>query len=164
MPLPAGYSAFMSGFPTGIVVLTCIDGYGKPCGLTCSSLISVTLSPPTLLLSVHVRSPTLRAIHELGALAVNLLHARAREAAEVFSTPQADRFAMVSWLPRGRRGLPWLSDDACGWAECTVADVRTVSDHALVMGEVVDVHYTADLPLLYGMRRYSAWQAMPPSE
>jgi flavin reductase (DIM6/NTAB) family NADH-FMN oxidoreductase RutF len=148
----------MSGFPTGVVVVTSVDSGGQPCGLTCSSLISVTLTPPTLLVSVHLHSPTLEAIRGLGAFGVNLLHARARPAAEVFATPRADRFGVVRWRPRGRHGLPWLDADTCGFAECVLSEARTVGDHALVVGRVADVQYAPDVPLLYGLRQFSIWQ------
>jgi len=161
--LTDGCRTFMSGFPTGVVVVTSVDGAGDPCGLTCSSLISVTLSPPTLLVSVHTRSRTLTAIRELGAFGVNLLHSRARGAAEVFASPAPDRFRAVRWQPRGKNSLPWLLDDTSGWAECAVSDIRVVGDHALVFGEVADITYTADVPLLYGLRQFSVWQPLRPT-
>ncbi|GIJ27288.1 monooxygenase [Micromonospora qiuiae] len=157
-----GCRTFMGGFPTGVVVVTSVDGQGEPWGLTCSSLLSVTLDPPTLLVSVKVGSRTLAAIEERGAFAVNLLHARGRGAAEVFAAGQPDRFRRVRWQPRGDEGLPWLVDDACGFAACALADVRVVGDHALVVGRVTDVQYTADTPLLYGLRQYSMWQPSTP--
>lgn len=149
---------FMSGFPTGVAIVSSVDPSGRPCGLTCSSLVSVTLSPPTLLVSVHLRSGTLAAIRRCGGFGVNLLPARAREVAELFASGRPDRFRTVSWRPRGRLGLPWLHDDCCGWAECLVRNVFLVGDHALVVGEVVDVQSTPEVPLLYGFREFSAWR------
>lgn len=156
--LTDGCRTFMSGFPTGVAVVTSVDLDGDPCGLTCSSLISVTLDPPTLLVSVHVRSRTLDAIRRLGAFGVNLLHARGRYAAEVFASPHPDRFGVVAWKPHGRKGLPWLVDDTFGFTECVLSDMRTVGDHALVVGQVADVQYATDVPLLYGLRQFSIWQ------
>ncbi|MFI7025203.1 flavin reductase family protein [Micromonospora sp. NPDC049900] len=156
--LADGCRTFMSGFPTGVAVVTSVDGEGAPWGLTCSSLMSVTLEPPTLLVSLKVGSRTLAAIEDRGRFAVNLLHARGQRAAEVFATGQADRFHQVVWQPRGDDRLPWLVEDACGFAACALSDVRVVGDHALVVGQVSDVQYTADTPLLYGLRQYSRWQ------
>jgi flavin reductase (NADH) len=160
--LADGCRTFMGGFPTGVVVVTTVDSSGVPHGLTCSSLISVTLTPPTLLVSVHLRSTTLRAIREHGAFGVNLLHARGQGAAEVFARPAANRFRSVRWQPRGPWQLPWLPDDTCGFAECVLNDVRTVGDHALVCGQVADVRYSVDNPLLYGLRQFAAWQQTTP--
>jgi flavin reductase (DIM6/NTAB) family NADH-FMN oxidoreductase RutF len=161
--LADGCRTFMGGFPTGVVVVTTVDSEGTPWGLTCSSLISVTLTPPTLLISVHLRSGTLRAIEDNGAFAVNLLHARGRAAAEVFASGRPDRFGAVRWQPRGGRRLPWLLEDTCGFAECVLRDVRPIGDHALVCGEIEDIQYSVDTPLLYGLRQFSAWQPMRPT-
>lgn len=147
----------MSGFPSGVAVVTSTAD-GEPFGLTCSSLTSVTLEPPTLLVCIGTRSRTLDAISGLGAFGVNLLHARAQRAAEVFAAPSRDRFAAVCWEPRGPDGLPLLTEDSFGFARCELTELRTVGDHALVVGRVTEVIYTPDTPLLYGLRSFAAWR------
>jgi flavin reductase (NADH) len=153
------YCAVMSAFPTGVVVVTTVGQDGRPRGLTCSSLCSVTLRPPTLLVCLHTRSGTLEALQARGRFAVNLLHARGREAAEVFSSLVPDRFARVGWRPSQRTGLPWLVDDAFAFAECRTTRTSVVGDHAVVLGEVTEVAQTADVPLLYGLRQFSTWHS-----
>lgn len=159
--LSADYRCLMSAFPTGVAVITAVDGGGRPHGLTCTSLTSVTLSPPTLLVCLDLRSGTLAATRHSGSFAVNLLHARARSAATVFSTAVADRFAEVSWQPSRWTGQPWLHRDAFAMAECVIVDTCVVGDHAVMYGEVVHVEHTVDVPLLYGMRQFSDWPADP---
>ncbi len=146
----------MSTFPKGVAVLTSIDDNGRPCGMTCSSLASVTLRPPTLLVSLRTGSATLRAVQYHGAFAVNLLHVRGRRAAELFSSAVDDRFGSVRWL-RSWSGLPWLIADAFALAECVVSGASEVGDHMVVFGEVGEMVVAQDTPLLYGMRRFSAW-------
>ncbi|MEV0318210.1 flavin reductase family protein [Streptomyces sp. NPDC050658] len=149
----------MSGFPTGVAVVTGIDEHGGPRGATCSALCSVTMAPPTVLVCLKAGSSTLAAVRERGWFALNLLHARARDAAEVFSSPVDDRFARVRWKRLGHAGLPWLAHDAFAVAECRVSDLTAVSTHTVVFGEVTDAELTDDPPepLLYGLRRFSAW-------
>ncbi|MET9340063.1 MULTISPECIES: flavin reductase family protein [unclassified Nonomuraea] len=149
---------FMSAYPTGVAVVTAISPEGEPCGLTCSSLISVTLSPPTFLVSMNIHSRTLAAALGSGGFGVNLLPARARPVAELFSSLTADRFSSVQWSPYGRLGLPRLEEDLHGWAECLVEQVWTVTDHALVLGRVTEIHSAPETPLLYGFRQYSVWR------
>lgn len=156
------YRGLMSSFPTGVAVVTTLDPDGRPFGLTCTSLASVTLRPPTLLVCIDVRSGTLRAARAHGRFAVNLLHARGRRAAEVFSRPSADRFAQVPWRPAPRTRVPWLAEDAFAIAECALVDATVVGDHAVVIGEVVHVDQTADVPLMYGERRFARWSAETP--
>lgn len=157
---PDGYRRLMSAFPTGVAVVTAVDGAGQPHGLTCTSLTSVTLQPPTLLVCLGESSGTLAAIRQAGHFAVNLLHDRARRAAEVFSTPVPDRFSQVTWRPSMRTGQPLLLADAFAYAECTVVGVSLVGDHAVVLGQVVAIEQsTTDVPLMYGLRQFIRWPA-----
>lgn len=150
------YRTLMGGFPTGVVIVTSTGADGTPRGLTCSSLSSVTLRPPTLQVSLTSSSPVLAAIRENDRFAVNLLHARAGDAAAVFASP-VDRFAAVAWRRTHRLGLPWLHRDAFAIAECLVVRTLEVGDHTMLFGEVTGVDQDDDVPLLYGRRQYSAW-------
>ncbi|GAA4505755.1 MULTISPECIES: flavin reductase family protein [Nonomuraea] len=156
-PLAESCRAFMSAYPTGVAVVTAMSSDGEPCGLTCSSLISVTLTPPTLLVSMNVHSRTLAATVDAGGFGVNLLPARSRPAAELFSSLTADRFSAIRWAPAGPRRLPRLEEDLHGWAECAVEQVLTVGDHAVVLGRVVDIASDPESPLMYGFREYATW-------
>lgn len=152
----ADHRALMSLFPTGVAVITAIDENNAPHGMTCTSLSSVTLNPPTLLVCLNRSSGTLRAVHG-GRFGVNLLHARGRRAAEVFSTAVDDRFGEVRWKHSAVTGMPWLADDAHAFAGCVVRQSTVVGDHAVVLGEVHEIVADHDIPLLYGMRGFSAW-------
>ena len=55
----ADHMALMSSYPTGVAVVTAIDDDGNPHGMTCTSLASVALNPPTLLVSFQRTSGTL---------------------------------------------------------------------------------------------------------
>lgn len=148
----------MSTFCTGVTVITSVARDGRPHGLTCTSLASVTMSPPTLMVCLDVRSGTLAALRESGRFAVNLLHERGRRAAEVFSSAVPDRFDQIPWQ-RAKDGQLWLVDDAFAVAECRVAEAVPVGDHVAVFGEVVAVAQTEETPLLYGMRRFASWES-----
>ena len=124
------YKDLMSAFPTGIAVVTTTDAEGNPRGRTSSALTSVTLEPPTLLVCLRVGSLTLQAVRDHSRFAVNLLDARARHVAEVFSTPVPDRFAQIHW-ERLESGLPWLSRDSFAVAECCITGSETVGDHVI---------------------------------
>jgi flavin reductase (DIM6/NTAB) family NADH-FMN oxidoreductase RutF len=151
------YRTLMSAFPTGVAVVTSLDEDAQPRGATCSSLCSVTLTPPTLLVCLTTSSSTLSAIRNCGGFAVNLLHSRARNTAETFSTPVADRFATVPWKQFGLSGLPWLIRDAFAVAECRTAEMTAVGSHTVVLGRVVSSKSTPEVPLLYGLRQFSRW-------
>ncbi|TMR99138.1 flavin reductase family protein [Nonomuraea basaltis] len=152
------YRALMGSFPTGVAVVTSTGADGFPRGLTCSSLTSVAVSPPTLLICLHTRSSTLEALCRSGRFAVNLLRAEGRRVAELFSRPVDDRFAHVTWAFSEANGQPVLVEDAVAFAGCRVTRSLLVGDHAVVLGEVTDVTRAAGVPLLYGLRRFAAWR------
>jgi flavin reductase (DIM6/NTAB) family NADH-FMN oxidoreductase RutF len=160
--VPAGgvaadaFRELMSSFPTGVAVITSMDAAGNPHGLTCTSLSSVTLAPPTLLACLAVHCGTLTALRASGAFAVNLLHSRAREAALVFASSPT-RFSRIAWRPAELTGAPELTEHTFAVAECRVRDTTVVGDHAIVLGEVLAVAYRSDTPLLYGLRQFATW-------
>jgi flavin reductase (DIM6/NTAB) family NADH-FMN oxidoreductase RutF len=151
----------MSCFPTGVAIVTTATADGALFGMTCSSVLSVTLSPPTLLVSLRTSSPTLGAICEREHFAVNLLKADGVHAAKVFSSPEKSRFSRVGWQESPTLGLPWLVDHALASADCQLSGTYAVGDHTLAFGQVAAIRQTAGRPLLYGQRRYSEF---PPDE
>ncbi|HET9379725.1 MAG TPA: flavin reductase family protein [Streptomyces sp.] len=154
----AAFRDLMSGFPSGVAVVTTLDDDGTPRGMTCTSLCSVGLQPPSLLVCLDNRSGTLRAAVSRGAFAVNLLHTAGRRAAASFSRPGAGRFGDFDWEPVDPHGLPRLVSDAHSTAVCRVLRTVPGGDHTVVLGAVEHV-VTADdpRPLLYGRRQYAAW-------
>jgi flavin reductase (DIM6/NTAB) family NADH-FMN oxidoreductase RutF len=152
---------FMATFPMGVTVVTAFGEDGRPHGMTCSSLCSVTLDPPTLLVCVRRGSPTLAAMHWRQSFAVNLLADQARSTAELFSSPVLRRFEQVRWsADAASAGGPHLTDDAHLVADCRLAGDRLVGTHDVVFGLVTRVTRLREpRPLLYGMRRYASWAA-----
>lgn len=155
---PPDIRVLMSGFPTGVSVITALTPEAVPWGMTCTSLCSVALDPPTLLVCLRQGSPTLQAALDSGRFAVNLLHQGARPIAELFASGAADRFERTPWTAEGGACGPHLVEAAHTIADCRVTDVNEVGDHAVMMGAAVAVtRLSSQWPLLYGMRRYGEW-------
>ena len=144
----------MTRFPSGVAVVTAVCADGRPCGMTCTSLASVCLSPPTLLVCLTSVSRTVAAACERGAFAVNLLRAESTHVADRFAAPGIDRFAGVRWR-RSPAGLPWLAADSTATADCNVSGALQVGDHTVLLGRLGEVSLRSADPLLYGHRRYS---------
>src|SRR5260370_35239820 len=89
----ADFQALMASFPSGVTIVTAHGEDGKPYGMTCSSLCSVALTPPTLLVCMRNGSPTLEAVLVRGAFTVNFLHDRARPPPALFAPGKPDAFA-----------------------------------------------------------------------
>ncbi|MFJ6694617.1 flavin reductase family protein [Streptomyces sp. NPDC091272] len=158
---PSSFRTMMSGFPTGVCVVTAFDGTGAPRGMTCSSVCSVSLEPPTLLVCLRRGSPTLDAVLEAGRFTVNLLHEGAQDTAELFASGNPDRFLMTSWEGEPRTGGPQLVKDAHTVADCDVVLTQRMGDHVTVFGAARRISTgQAQPPLLYGLRQFRAWSAV----
>jgi flavin reductase (NADH) len=151
------FREFMGGFPSGVAVVTTSDTDMTPYGLTCSSLCSVSVCPPTLLVCIDNRSGTLAALLRRGAFAINLLHGRACRTATLFASGDPERFSGVVWGPSPAWGLPYLSEDAHALAECEVRRTLVSSDHTVVLGHVMNIDRRPAPPLLYGLRQFAPW-------
>jgi len=156
----AGFRSLMAGFPTGVAVVTTFGTDNEPRGMTLSSVCSVSVEPPTLLVCVRAGSPTLTAMLLSGEFTVNLLHHRARPAAELFASGSPDRFDRVDWAAPPAIGGPHLVRDAHAMADCRISHQQQVATHVVVFGDVMHVTLQPEeQPLLYGMRQYAAWPA-----
>jgi len=149
----------MATFPTGVAIVTAIAADGQPRGMTCSSLCSVSLRPPILLVCLRCDSPTLAGVLGSGAFAINFLHDQAQPCAALFASGAPDRFDRVRWLADGRAAGPHLTDAAHMIADCSMTGQQQAGDHVVIFGAVHAVRRLSERgPLLYGLRRYAAWR------
>ncbi|MFB6613136.1 flavin reductase family protein [Streptomyces sp. NPDC085524] len=154
------FRTMMSGFPTGVGIITATDDDGAQRGMTCSSVCSVSLDPPVLLVNLRHGSPTLDAVLQSGAFAVNLLHAGGRRAAELFASGNPDRFGLVRWAADEDAAGAHLVQDAHTIADCEVVLTQRMGDHVTVYGEARRIVRRAEQePLLYGLRQFRDWPA-----
>ncbi|MFE4373649.1 flavin reductase family protein [Streptomyces sp. NPDC056835] len=157
---PGDFRELMAGYPTGVAVVTAFDAARRPWGMTCSSLCSVTLRPPTLLVCVRSASPTLDAVLDGERFSVNLLGEAGRPVAELFASGAPDRFDRVRWQDPPGCGGPHLPGVAHAVADCRVVRAEPVAGHTVVFGEVErSVTREAPRPLMYGLRGYALWPA-----
>lgn len=159
MSEPTSFRSVMATFPTGVGIVTTLDRDGRPRGMTCTSVCSVTLVPPILLVSLRCGSPTLAAILRRRTFAVNLLRCSAQATAELFASGFPDRFDRVRWYCEPGFGGPELPDDAHAAVHCQVMSRQRVKDHVVIFGTVLSVWEPMGIvqPLLHGLRRYVPW-------
>lgn len=156
--MPEGFRVMMRGFPTGVAVVTAADLAGQPWGMTCTSICSVTLNPPTLLVSMQYDSATLEAIQAGGLFTVNLLHADARDTAELFASGTRNRLDHVRWHRPFGSGGPHLPQDALAVTDCRLIRCDRVGDHEVVYGNPCRLMWFPGLvPLLYGQQQFRSW-------
>ncbi|MBH5338407.1 flavin reductase family protein [Streptomyces pactum] len=127
----------MGRFLTGVTVVTAYGPEG-PYGTTVSSLASVSLDPPMLLICLGHRSRTARVIGERGLFTVNVLGRDQSALAARFAAPDRPRgHAGFAAVPHrlGPAGTPVL-DGTLAHLDCRVTQRVVAGDHTVVIGEV----------------------------
>lgn len=126
----------MRRFPSGLAVLA-VSVDGRRLGATVGSLVSLSLEPPLVGLSLGVHAPLLEPLREAGAFGLSVLGNGQEAIAHRFGVGGLPPLA--AWheveVRAGSNGAPLLAE-AAGWLECNVTDVHSAGDHVLVVGEV----------------------------
>ncbi len=152
------FQRVMAHVPAPVAVVTGSAASGEPLGITVSSFISVSLTPPLILFCASRTSTTWPRMAQAGRFVVNLLPAEEAGLAQRFALP-VDRFGGTAW-ERSPGGIPVLLA-AYATLECSVAQTHPAADHLIVLGEVVRGRLaTARLPLVRYRSTYST--VMPP--
>ena len=130
---PASFREAASRFATGVAVLTALDEHGHVCGMTANSFVTVSLSPPTVLVSV-MPGRMHRAISATGRYCVNVLPDHGRDLSRHFAsqpnTGAAPDYDIVDGLPRlpGMHRLVRLRGDPARRCQRPHADHRRSLD------------------------------------
>jgi flavin reductase (DIM6/NTAB) family NADH-FMN oxidoreductase RutF len=152
---PIRFRRLMSRWASGVSVLTAREGT-RDYGMTVNALLSVSLSPPLLLVSLSTDADTTPVVERTGCFAVSFLSAAQRSVSERFArvAPPEEKFLGIA-LSRGTLGPAWI-DGALGGAECRVRSVTPAADHRLILGEVEGVSFGPDgSPLLFHRSGYA---------
>jgi flavin reductase (DIM6/NTAB) family NADH-FMN oxidoreductase RutF len=148
----------MGTAPAAVTVVTTVDATGHPRGMTVAAVSSVSAHPPSLLISVDLRSRTLPNLRQAGRFAVNFLRGDRAEISRRFASPMADRFEGVEWQP-GPTGMPILHADSLSWAECRIQHEIKSGDHVILIAAVEAGSPPPPLsrPLMYFRHHHEAW-------
>lgn len=146
-PKAAALREFAGHFPTGVTVVTACDGNGQSHGMTVSSVTSVSLDPPLLLVCLANTSKTFHALEQSGVFCIHVLADHQSAIATTFSRKGNDKFRDVSHR-HTTLGAP-LIEEALASAECRVTKTVPGGDHTIVIGELQQTHVRLGTPLLY---------------
>ena len=153
---PAQFRALLGRFATGVSILTTRQPDGRPTGMTASSIASVSLSPPQLLVCVDRRHEMHAAMEASGHFVLNVLAADQEALSRRFASDAApgDRFDGVGYRDN-ERGLPVL-DGVLAHIECEKTNAVAAGDHTVFLGLVTGGAVTERRPLLYYRGGYAA--------
>ncbi len=148
-PDPAEFRRAVSRFTTGVTVIASRDQQDEIVALTANSFTSVSLSPPTVLVSVAT-GRTLKAINASGRFGISVLPASARKLSSHFS---GQRIPGLTPEFEGVGESPKLAE-ALAYFDCLVEKSIVVADHTLLIGAVQDCQYADADPLVFYSSQY----------
>jgi flavin reductase (DIM6/NTAB) family NADH-FMN oxidoreductase RutF len=121
-------------YPTGISVVT-VDLEGERLGLTIASLMSLSLEPPLVGISIAQQAALHELVRSAGGFAVSFLGAEQQDLAQHFArgVPPIALWHGVETVdtPRGP-----LLEGALGWLQCELVAEHPAGDHTLFVGGV----------------------------
>lgn len=148
------FRCLMGSLISGVSVVTTVGGQGRPFGMTCSAVCSLSADPPLLLTCIGTPSATLEAIQTSGRFVVNVLDAESNDISRWFASRAPDKFSKVSWQFSELTGMPIL-DATVARAECALYKTLDVGDHMIVIGRIVGGEVEPDrFPLGYWRGSY----------
>jgi len=122
-------------WPHGVSVLT-VDNDGDRMGVTVSSLVSLSLEPPLVGISVGKQASLYELLRSAGRFAVSMLGSGQEDIARRFA---AGRPPIVHWdgvETREGRFAP-LIEGALGWIEARTIAEHDVGDHTFFVADVI---------------------------
>ncbi len=148
------FRQLLGRFATGVSVLTARRPDGAPVGMTASSVASVSLHPPLLLVAVDHANDMHDAMVAAEHFALNILAADQEAVARRFAAETPNRFDGVGYR-ESRRRVPLL-DGALAHVECTKHAAVPSGDHTVFFGLVTGGEVTDRRPLLYYRGGYAS--------
>jgi flavin reductase (DIM6/NTAB) family NADH-FMN oxidoreductase RutF len=144
----------LRGFPSGVAVLT-VDVEEERLGLTVGSLVSLSLEPPLVGVSVSRQASMHELLRRAKGFALSLLAGDQETVAQHFArgVPPLAHWHGIATRP-GAAGAP-LIEDAIGWLECETRAEHATGDHTLFVGEVLGAEQGRSAPpLVYVGQQY----------
>ena len=156
---PKHFRRVLGHFPTGVAVITGIDGEGKPGGLAIGSFSSVSLDPPLVAFMPDKNSSTWPKLRGSGHFCVNILGSDQEEVCRTFAVSGGDKFADLTWQAAGS-GSPIL-DGVLAWIDCDLEVIHEAGDHDIVIGRVRELEAAGTtLPLVFFQGGYGRFSSL----
>lgn len=146
--------ALFRRWPSGVSVVVA-EANGRRAGLTVSSLVSLSLTPPLVGISLSVEASLYEVLAEAGEWGVSILGGDQAHLAQHFSRSVPP---IALWS-----GIPVREDDArllqgcVGWVVARTVEKVVVGDHTIFVGDIRSLEL-GDAPssLVYVERKYEA--------
>jgi len=147
--------ALMRKWVTGVSVVTA-EKDGMVHGMTVGSLVSVSIDPPRIVVTLAKQTRTYQMVDATGLFGVTLLAARQKSVAELFSGAIPDHGERMSGirLKRLSQNVPVLAD-GLGQMACRVVHRYEMPASTLFVAEVLEIESGEEKKaLIYGNRSF----------
>ena len=128
-------------------------------GLTVTSAVSLSIEPPTMIVTINRGASAWPVIRAHGHFAVNLLASHQQAIADRFAGRNGEkgaaRYAGANWTELVT-GAPVLAD-ALAVVDCAIEEIIERHSHAIVIGAVKAVQANGGEALLYHHGRYGGF-------
>jgi len=152
--MPHEFRDAMARLASGVVVVSArtADRYH---GLTASTLVSVSVEPPLVLVSLEHDTATLAAVRETRRFNVSALTRDQEFIAERFAgrAPAVDAHWRAIRHRLAANGIP-LIEGAAAWLECDLTEIHAAGDHDVCIGQVTSAQSGAGDPLILWDRSF----------
>lgn len=142
---PGEFRNAMRNLASGVAIVTTGVGDSRR-GLTASSVTSICIEPPCLLVSINTKSEAHNSILTNGYFGISLLKNGHEALAHLFAGQSGihgvDRFEDGIWN-WGVTGAPLL-DTAMSGIDCVLQQYQTVGSHSLLIGRIVATQQLCD--------------------
>jgi flavin reductase (DIM6/NTAB) family NADH-FMN oxidoreductase RutF len=144
----------MARVPAGVVVISARTDNGYR-GLTASSLVSISVDPPMVLVGLERESATRIAVAEIKAFNVSVLTRSQEFIADRFAgrAPAMDPKWVGVPHRLGANGIP-LVEGSAAWLECRLVEIRPAGDHDICVGEVTAASAGSGDPMILWDRAF----------
>lgn len=155
--LAAGMRIGMRRTAQGVAVVSALSGSGARCAMTASSVTSVSMEPPSLLICVNQTASLFEVLAAQLPFCVNILSQGMEELANLCAgaADGEERFALGDWQRSADAGLPYLEDAEVVFF-CHPVRSLHYGTHLICIADIAAVHTRDDAPnpLLYAAGAY----------
>jgi flavin reductase (DIM6/NTAB) family NADH-FMN oxidoreductase RutF len=152
--VPEDYREALARVASGVVIVSArtLERYH---GLTATSLVSVSVDPPLVLVSLEHETATLAAVRQTKRFNVSALTRRQEFLAERFAgrAPAVEPEWRGTAHRLGANGVPLL-DDCAAWLECEMVEIHPAGDHDICIARVTAAEAGAGDPLILWDRSF----------
>tara|TARA_B100000378_G_scaffold262318_1_gene244283 strand:- start:500 stop:988 length:489 start_codon:yes stop_codon:yes gene_type:complete len=155
------FKSGMRQLASGVSLVASVDRGGRRYGLIATSVTSVCVSPPMLLVCVNKSASCYDAIKNSGAFCINFLGQSDSDIASQFGSPKYRdlRFGTGNWMA-GKTGAPVLASALASF-DCSVRQEMDMVSHSVFIGDVLEIHVKSEIemPLIYHNGSYASINA-----